>query len=261
MRYFDTHCHLDFPDYDNDRDEVIKRSEKQGVEYIINVGVNLESSKKSIKIANRYKFIFVAVGIHPSDVSQSEKKDIFEIEKLAKEKKVVSIGEIGLDFYYNKDNKEKQKEIFIIQLKVASENSLPVIIHQRESKEEIIEILEKMNKNLPEKIVFHCFGEDDEFAKYCKEKNFYISFTGIITFKNASGIREVAQNFPLEKVMAETDSPYLSPSPFRGKRNEPSNVRYIIEEIANQKKQSIAEVAKTIFNNSITFFSIPSTEI
>ncbi|HRR96497.1 MAG TPA: TatD family hydrolase, partial [Candidatus Ratteibacteria bacterium] len=97
MRYFDTHCHLDFPDYDNDRDEVIKRSEKQGVEYIINVGVNLESSKKSIKIANRYKFIFVAVGIHPSDVSQSEKKDIFEIEKLAKEKKVVSIGEIGLD--------------------------------------------------------------------------------------------------------------------------------------------------------------------
>ena len=258
MKYFDTHCHLDFPDYDSDRDKVIEKSKNEGIEYIINVGVNVESSKKSIEIASRYKFIFVGVGIHPSDVYQCNKKDIFEIEKLSKEKKVVAIGEIGLDFYYNKDNREKQTEFFITQLKIASENLLPVIIHQRESKEEVIEILEKMNKNLPEKIVFHCFGEDNVFAKYCKEKNFYISFTGIITFKNANGIREIAKDFPLEKIMSETDSPYLSPTPFRGKRNEPSNVRYIVEEIANQKKQSIEEVSNVIFKNSITFFSIPS---
>ncbi|RKY29798.1 MAG: hydrolase TatD, partial [Candidatus Omnitrophota bacterium] len=135
--------------------------------------------------------------------------------------------------------------------------SLPVIIHQRESRDEIIEVVEKMKGNLPEKIVFHCFGSDEKLAQYCEENGFFISFTGIITFKNASGVKKIAKNFHLERIMAETDSPYLSPSPLRGKRNEPARVRYIVEEIANQKCMPIKEISDVIFVNSVKFFSIP----
>jgi len=257
MRYFDTHCHLDFPDYDKDREEVIKRAKEGGVEYIVNVGVNVESSKKCIDISSKYDFIFAACGIHPSEVDKCSKSDLKEIEKIGRDKKVVAIGEIGLDFYYGKDNKEKQIEIFTSQLKIASDLSLPVIIHQRESRDEIIEILEKMKGNLSEKIVFHCFGSDEKLAQYCEKNGFFISFTGIITFKNASGVRKIAKNFHLERIMAETDSPYLSPSPLRGKRNEPARVRYIVEEIANQKCMPIKEISDVIFVNSVKFFSIP----
>jgi len=257
MRYFDTHCHLDFPDYDKDREEVIKRAKESGVEYMVNVGVNVESSKKCIDIAKKYDFIFATCGIHPSEVDKCNESDLKEIKRIGKNKKVVAIGEIGLDFYYGKDNKEKQIEIFISQLKIASDLSLPVIIHQRESKNEIIEVFEKMKRNLSEKIVFHCFGFDEKLAQYCEENGFFISFTGIITFKNASGVRKIAKNFHLERIMAETDSPYLSPSPLRGKRNEPVRVRYIVEEIANQKGRDIKEISEKIFCNSINFFSIP----
>jgi len=256
MRYFDTHCHLDFPDYKKDREEVIKRAKESGVEYMVNVGVNVESSKKCIDIAKKYDFIFAACGIHPSEVDKYSIDNLKGIEKIGKNEPVVAIGEIGLDFYYGKDNKEKQIEIFTSQLKIASDLSLPVIIHQRESKDEIIEVLEKMKGNLSEKIVFHCFGSDEKLAQYCEENGFFISFTGIITFKNASGVRKVAKNFPLERIMAETDSPYLSPSPLRGKRNEPARVRYIVEEIANQKGRDIKEISEKIFSNSINFFPI-----
>lgn len=257
MKYFDTHCHIDFPDYDGDRDSIIEAAKKEGVEYIVNAGVNIESSKKGLELGKKYEFIFPSVGIHPSEVNKAEEDDIFEIEKLIKnEKKFVAVGEIGLDFYYRKDNKRKQIEFFTAQLKIASENYLPVIIHQRESREEIIEILEKLKGNLPGKIVFHCFGSDEKLAEYCKNNNFYISFTGIITFKKAEGVRRIARDYPLNLIMAETDSPYLSPVPFRGKRNQPSRVKYVVEEIARQKEKSMEEVSEVIFKNSIEFFSL-----
>lgn len=252
MRYFDTHCHLDFDDFEKDRDEVIKRAKESGVEFIINVGTNIERSKKVVEISENYDFVFASIGIHPLDVSNYKIEDLKEIEKLAKNKKVVAIGETGLDFYYSKENKEKQRDFFIAQVEIAFKYSLPLIIHQRESKNEIIEIIEKIK--LPLKVVFHCFGGDLNFAEYCNRKGFYISFTGILTFKNAKNVKEVAKFYPVERIMAETDAPFLSPEPFRGKRNEPFMVKYIVNEIAKLKEGE--KIEDIIFENSLSFFNI-----
>ncbi len=254
MEYFDTHCHLDFEQFDKDREEVIGRAKTQGVEYILNVGTDIESSKKVIEISEKYDFIFASVGIHPLDVSDFKIEDLKEIEKLVKNEKVVAIGETGLDSYYSKENKEKQKEFFIGQVEIAVKYNLPLIVHQRESKDEIIEIIEKLK--LPEKVVFHCFGGDLNFAEYCKKKNFYISFTGILTFKNAKNVKEVAKIYPVEKIMVETDAPFLAPQTFRGKRNEPFMVKYIVEEIAELKGENEKKIADIIFKNSLNFFNI-----
>ncbi|MCM8771774.1 MAG: TatD family hydrolase [Candidatus Omnitrophica bacterium] len=252
MKFFDTHCHLDFQQFDKDRDEVIKRAKDKGIEYILNVGIDVESSKKTIEIAERYDFIFASVGIHPLDISDFKLNDLREIEKLAKNEKVIAIGETGLDFYYSKENKDKQKDFFVGQIEIAGKYNLPLIVHQRESKDELIEIIEKIK--LPEKVVFHCFCGDKELAEYCKNKGFFISFTGILTFKNAKDVKEVARFYPVEKIMVETDAPFLAPEPFRGKRNEPFMVKYIVEEIANIKEVRFEEISDKIFKNSLSFF-------
>ncbi len=254
MKYFDTHCHLDFEQFNYDRDEVIKRAKESNVEYILNVGTNIESSKKVIEISEKYDFIYSSVGIHPLDVSEYNIKDLKEIEKLAKLEKVKAIGETGLDFYYSKENKEKQKDFFIGQIEIAGKYNIPLIIHQRESKNELIDLIEKIR--MPKKVVFHCFGGDSQLAEYCNKKGFFISFTGILTFKNAKNVREVAKNYPIEKIMVETDAPFLAPVPYRGKRNEPFMVKYIVEEIANLKIFDKNLVADIIFKNSVNFFGI-----
>jgi len=254
MKYFDTHCHLDFEQFDNDRDEVIKRAKESNVEYILNVGTNIESSKKVIEISEKYDFIYSSIGIHPLDVKDYKIDDLKEIEKLAKNKKVKAIGETGLDFYYSKDNKEKQRDFFISQVEIALKYNLPLIIHQRESKNEIIEIIEKIK--MPDKVVFHCFGGDTKLSEYCNKKGFFISFTGILTFKNAKNVKEVAKNYPVERIMVETDAPFLAPVPYRGKRNEPFMVKYIVEEIAKLKMMDNHLIADIIFKNSVNFFGI-----
>jgi len=252
MKYFDTHCHLDFEQFDKDRDEVIKRAKENNVEYILNVGTDIESSKKVIEISEKYDFIYSSVGIHPLNVSEYNIQDLKEIEKLVKHNKVKAIGETGLDFYYSKENKEKQKDFFVAQVEIAGKYNLPLIIHQRESKNELIEIIEKVK--LPEKVVFHCFGGDNQLSEYCNKKGFFISFTGILTFKNAKNVKEVAKNYPVERIMVETDAPFLAPVPHRGKRNEPFMVKYIVEEISKLKKMDINELAEIIFKNSLNFF-------
>ena len=254
MKYFDTHCHLDFEQFDKDRDEVIKRAKENNVEYMINVGTNIDSSKKVIEIPEKYDFIYSSVGIHPLDVSEYNIQDLKEIEKLAKNRKVKAIGETGLDFYYSKENKEKQKDFFIGQVEIAGKYNLPLIIHQRESKNELIEIIEKIK--LPEKVVFHCFGGDTQLSEYCNKKGFFISFTGILTFKNAKNVKGVAKNYPVEKIMVETDAPFLAPTPYRGKRNEPFMVKYIVDEIADLKMIDKDLTTDIIFKNSVNFFEI-----
>ncbi|HOK56486.1 MAG TPA: TatD family hydrolase [bacterium] len=252
MEYFDTHCHLDFEQFDNDRKEVIERAKNQNVEYILNVGTGIESSKKVIEIAEKYDFIFASVGIHPLDISDYDIEDLKEIEKLAKREKVIAVGETGLDYYYSKENKEKQKDFFRAQIEIAGKYNLPLIIHQRESKNELIEMIEKVK--IPEKVVFHCFGGDNELAEYCKKRGFFISFTGILTFKNAKNVKEVAKIYPVEKIMVETDAPFLAPQIFRGKRNEPFMVKYIVKELADLKGENEGKIADIIFENSLNFF-------
>ncbi|MCX8082312.1 MAG: TatD family hydrolase [bacterium] len=252
--YIDTHCHLNFPDFDNDREEVLREAEKEGVIAIINPGSSVEKSRSAVAISERYSDVYANVGIHPLDVKDVSTSDVFEIEKLAKNKKVIGIGETGLDFYYARDTERKQRELFIAHIDIAGKLNLPLIIHQRNSRDEVIEVCEKYK--LPEKVVFHCFGGDNVMADYCKNRGFYISFTGTITFKNAVDVRTVCRDYPLDMIMAETDAPFLAPTPYRGKRNDPSKVKYIVEMIANVKGLEIKECAEIILNNSKKFFGI-----
>jgi TatD DNase family protein len=252
--YIDTHCHLNFPDFDNDREEVINQAINEGVVAIINPGSSVEKSRSSVALSQRYPFIYSAVGVHPLDVKECSISALSEIEKYARNEKVVGIGETGLDFYYGRETEEKQKDFFIAHIEIAGKLNLPLIVHQREGRDEVIDICERYK--MPEKVVFHCFGGDSLMADYCRKKGFYISFTGIITFKNASDVREVCKGYPLEMIMAETDAPFLAPVPFRGQRNDPSKVRYIVEMLAGVKGIPVGECADIILKNSKRFFRI-----
>ncbi len=252
--YIDTHCHLDFPEFDADREEVIERSIREGLDGIINIGTGIESSKRGIELSERYNLVHPVVGIHPANVNDLSLSDVKRIEELAGDEKVVGIGEIGLDFHYGREYEEKQKDFFRAHIEIAVRLRLPLIIHQRESRDEVIEILEK--SVLPEKVVFHCFGGDRVLADYCRRKGFYISFTGIVTFKKADDVRMIAGEFPLDRIMAETDAPYLAPVPFRGKRNDPSKVRYVVETIASVRGMELQDCARQILHNSRRFFNI-----
>ncbi len=250
----DTHCHLDFPDFEKDREETIQRAKKENVRYIINIGTSVSSSLKSSEIAQKYNCIFATAGIHPTDMEKTHIIDIEKINELAKNPKIVGIGEVGLDFHYSRKFEEKQKEFFIYQIEIAEKHNLPLIIHQREAEKEIKELLK--TRKLPEKIVFHCFSGDEEILDWCMANGFYISFTGIVTFPKAYNVHKAAKIAPIDRLFVETDAPFLAPVPFRGKRNEPSYVRFVLEKIAQIKQMDRAKIEDVIFQNSIKFFNI-----
>lgn len=247
----DTHAHLDFPPFDNDRDEVIRRSLEE-LESIIDVGADLESSQRSIQLAHDYSQIYAAVGIHPDEAQKIEDLEhaISQLKELAENPKVVAIGECGLDYHYPNIDKEKQKNLFTAQLKLAQELNLPIIIHCRSAQEEIIQLVKS-----PQKGVFHCFAGDKNFLEKVLDLGFYVSFCGNITFKNAKDLQEVVKAAPIERILLETDSPYLSPEPFRGLRNEPKNVRIICEFIAALKGLDLNEVAQITTENAKKLFN------
>ncbi|MCL5674325.1 MAG: TatD family hydrolase [Candidatus Omnitrophica bacterium] len=248
----DTHCHLDFPDFEKDRQETIERAQKENIRYIINIGTSVSSSVKSIEISQKHDFIFATAGIHPTDVENISINDIEKIDEIAKNPKIAGIGEVGLDFHYSRKFEKKQREFFTYQIELAEKHKLPLVIHQREAEQEIKEILE--NRKLPEKIVFHCFSGDEEMLGWCMKKGFYISFTGIVTFPKASNVHNLVKIAPLDRIFIETDAPFLAPVPFRGKRNEPSYVRFILEKIAQIKQMDKEKIEDIIFRNSLTFF-------
>jgi TatD DNase family protein len=252
--YIDTHCHMDFADFDSDRMLVIENGVREGVSAMVNAGTDISSSRFSVELARKCAPVKAAVGIHPSEVKNADSRSMDEIEKLASENNVAGIGETGLDFHYGKEFAQKQKEFLILHMRLACKLNMPLIVHQRDSRDEIIEIFEK--EKTPERVVFHCFGGDRVLADYCREKGFYISFSGIITFKKAFDVKKVCSEYPLERIMAETDAPFLAPAPFRGKRNDPSKVRYIVEEISNVRPEGAEECRERIFDNSKRFFRI-----
>ena len=251
MKLIDTHCHIYYDDYKNDLDEVLQRSADNSVYKIICVGVDLKSSKQSINLSNKYSQIFATAGYHPHESKEAPLNYLDEIKKLFKSKKVVAVGEIGLDYYYNHSDKEIQNKVFIEQLLLAKNINKPVVIHCRDAEEDIIKGLKKVKNNFG---VVHCFSGTESFAHKLFELGFYISFTGMITFKN--NLPELIKNFPLERIMIETDSPYLTPVPKRGKRNEPAMVRIIAEEIAKIKNKSLEEVAEITTDNAEKLFGI-----
>ena len=258
MKFFDNHAHLDDEKFDSDRDEIIEKIHKDEIDKFVSAGYSLESSKKSIELSKKYDFIYSTCGISPNDIPQTEEelwKELSEIKKLAKEnKKVVAIGEIGLDYHWNTENKELQKKAFIEQIKIANELNLPIQIHTRDAIMDTLEILKQNNVN--KKGIFHCCPLNRELVKEGLKLRFYISFAGPVTFKNSKNANEIIEMVPNDKMLIETDSPYLSPEPFRGKRNDSRNVKYIAKKIAEVKNITIEEVADITYENAMEIFDL-----
>ena len=252
----DTHAHLDMKDYNDDLDEVIERALDRGINYIISVGIDYSSSVKALELAGRYDFIYSTIGCHPHNADNTDFDKLRDLGKLASESKVVAWGEIGLDFFRNRSKPEKQIEIFEQQLWMAYEYDLPVIIHDRDAHSELFDILKK-NKDLNDKGVIHCFSGDFELAMAFIDMGYYISIPGTVTYKNANKIKDVAARIPIERILVETDAPFLAPVPKRGKRNEPSFVAYTAREIARLRGMDFDEFAKHTFENAKALFNIP----
>ena len=249
----DTHCHLDFPEFDEDRDEVIRRAKSAGIGYIINIGSSLLGSKKALELSQQYDFIYATIGLHPHEADKFDDKVRASIEKLAREDKVAAIGETGLDYYKNYSKTENQKILFRYLVKLAKDLALPLVIHNREAEEDTLNILSGV---LPIKAVVHCFSGDENFLKACLDFGFFVSFTCNITYKKAENLRHLVKITPLDRLLLETDAPFLAPQDFRGKRNEPAYVKYLAEEIARIKEMGLAEVADITTDNARKFFMV-----
>lgn len=251
---FDTHAHFDDPQFDSDRDEVIKSLADDGVTRVMNIGANMETSKKAIEIANKYDFIYATVGVHPCDTYDMTDGDIERLRIMAKNNpKVRAIGEIGLDYHFDDTKPDIQKEWFIKQLHLAKELNMPVVIHDRDSKGDAIEILKREGISNG---VMHCFSGSAETARELVKMGFMISFTGVLTFKNARRAVEACRSIPIERLMIETDCPYMAPEPHRGERNYSGYVKYVARKMAEIKGLSYEETARITMENGLRFYGI-----
>ena len=261
MEFFDSHSHYNDEKFNEDREYIIKETYEEKITKFICAGYDIESSKKGLEIANKYPFIYSICGISPNDVPnimeeiEDNVKQIEDMIRNDKTKKIVAVGEIGLDYYWNKENKDIQKEIFIKQIKLANNYNLPIVIHTREAVDDTLNIL-KNEIEVTNKGVFHCCPLNRELVKEALKLGFYISFAGPITFKNSKNAEEIVSMVPLDKILIETDSPYLSPEPKRGKRNDSRNVKLVAQKIAEFKQITLEEVAKTTYENAIRIFKI-----
>ncbi|HAA89745.1 MAG: Deoxyribonuclease YabD [Thermoanaerobacterales bacterium 50_218] len=256
LSLIDTHAHLTDPEYDEDRFEVIARAQDAGLEKIICVGYEITSSRRAVALAEEYECLYAAIGVHPHDAAQVTERAWDALRILAGMEKVVAIGEIGLDFYRNLSPPQVQEKVFRKQLELACELQLPVIIHDREAHQDVLRIL----KEFPEApgVVIHCFSGDLQMAEECLVRGYYISIAGPVTFPKAKKLEDVVKSFPLERLLLETDCPYLAPQPWRGKRNEPGYLPAIAEAVARIKGVSLEEVAATTTENARRFFGLPS---
>lgn len=253
--FIDTHAHLFYPNFKDDLNDVLKRAKEKGIDNILIPATDIATSKEVIGLTGKYDFIYGAVGVHPHDSENWDKSWINKLKELAAHNKIKAIGEIGLDYYYDFSPVEKQKEAFRDQIELAIELNLPIVVHTRESDDDIYEII-KSYKDTDLKAQFHCFSGDKEKAKRLLDRGHYISFTGNITFKKADELREVVKYIPLNKLMIETDSPFLTPVPHRGKRNEPAYVKLVGEQIAEIHNISLEDVGRVTSYNAFKFFGI-----
>lgn len=248
----DTHSHINFNEYKENFDFFINDLKQNEIEKVIIPGVDPSTFKEIIELCDKYDMLFCALGVHPSEYHTYDNNTEDRILELISNKKIVAIGEIGLDYYYGADSKEEQKVVLRKQLELAQKINLPVIIHDRQAHEDCFAIISEYNLK---DVIFHCFSGTAEFAKKCIDKGYYIAIGGVVTFKNAQDLKETAKIIPLERLLLETDAPYLTPVPFRGKINSPKYLKYIAQEIAQLKNIDIEEVklqttinAKRIFN-------------
>jgi TatD DNase family protein len=252
----DTHTHLDDARYNDDRDAVITRAREVGIDAFLTIGCDLATSQSAIALAKQYPFVYASIGVHPHEVRHIQDDWYDEFRRLAKNAKVVAYGEIGLDYHYNHSSPKEQRERFREQIQIARELRLPVIIHTREAQEDTIGIL-KEERASEVGGVFHCFSGDGWLAKEALDMGFYLSFSGILTFQNAVTLREIAKNTPLDRVLIETDCPYLTPVPYRGKRNEPAYVSQVAKQLAVLHPElSLDDVQRTTTVNAKRLFKI-----
>lgn len=256
MELFDSHAHLDDEKFDEDRESLVEEIRKAGITKLISAGYSLEGSRRGKELAEKYDFIYTTAGISPNDIPQTQEElwiMLEEIEVIAKQSgKVVAIGEIGLDYYWNDENKELQKLAFERQIEIANRLELPIVIHTREAVMDTLAILKQ--RAVLKKGVFHCCPLNRELVKEALKLGFYISFAGPITFKNSKNANEIIEMVPNERILIETDSPYLSPEPLRGRRNDPRNVRFVAQKVAEVKGMTLEETAKITYQNAERLF-------
>lgn len=254
-KYIDSHAHLDDERFDLDREEIINSLNENGIEAVLNPGADLNTSKAAVRLADKYPFIYAAVGCHPHDSRLMNNDTMNIFGEMAKNKKVIAIGEIGLDYYYDNSDRETQRLWFREQIRLAKELDLPYIVHDRDAHEDVFKIMKEEHYSGTRGIL-HCYSSSVEMAREFVKLGFYISLGGPVTFKKAKTPKLVAKEIPLDKLLIETDSPYLTPEPYRGKRNEPKYVKYVAEEIARIKEVSIDVIAEKTNNNFKKLFNL-----
>ena len=250
---FDTHAHYDDKAFDKDRDELLKSMNEAGVAFIVNVGASIDSTRKALELAGKYPFLYATIGVHPSETEGMTKDDLSWLKEKAADPKVVAIGEIGLDYYWPDPDKAIQKKWFEQQLQLASETGLPIIVHSRDAAQDTLEILKEWQK---EKIkgVIHCFSYTKEIAREYLNMDYYFGIGGVLTFKNAKKLIEAVEYIPMNRILLETDCPYLAPEPYRGKRNQSTYIDLVAERLAEIKKISKEEVLTTTMRNAKEFY-------
>jgi len=251
--YFDTHAHYDDKRFNDDRDEILRSMQESGITVILNSASSLRSAKFSLKLADKHPFIYASVGVHPHDSKSMTDETVLELEKLLEHPKAMAVGEMGLDYYHNFSPPEVQRVRFREQLELARRVKKPVIIHERDSLQDTLEIIRDF-RDLSG--VFHCFSGSWETAKIILDMGWYLSFTGVITFKNARKALEVLERMPADRIMLETDCPYLAPEPMRGRRNSSLNLPYIAEKISDVRGITTEDVAALTMENGLRFFGI-----
>ena len=248
----DSHAHYDDEAFEEDRDNLLQSMQSHGIEKIINVGANIKGSMVSIALSEQYPFIYAAVGVHPSDTEELDEEKIAWMKEVSEKEKVVAIGEIGLDYYWPEPDREIQKKWFIRQMELAQEVNMPVIIHSRDAAQDTIEIL----KQFPANGVIHCYSYTKESAKEFLKMGYYFGIGGVLTFKNARKLKEAVMEIPMDRILLETDSPYLAPEPNRGKRNSSLNIPYVVKELAQLKGISEEEVINITTENTKRLFHL-----
>lgn len=249
MHIFETHAHYDDDAFDEDRDVLLQQMHQEGIDYIVNIGCSMENSRQIVAMVQQHDFLYGTVGVHPSDTDELTDADMIELEEMSTKDKILAIGEIGLDYHYDNVDKELQQKWFSAQLDIAKRRELPVVIHSRDAAKDTLDIMKEHHNGATPGII-HCFSYGVEMAREYLNMGYYIGVGGVVTFKNAKKLKEVVEYTPLERIVLETDAPYLAPTPYRGKRNCSLYLTHVAEEIAVLKHVTAEEVCRTTYKNA-----------
>lgn len=253
---FETHAHYDDEKFDKDRDKLLIKLQEEGIGYVVNVGASLSSTKASLELAERYEYIYAAVGVHPNETAELNEENFKWLSDMADQTKVVAIGEIGLDYYWKEPEPQIQKIWFERQMELARDKKLPMIIHSRDAAKDTLDMIKACDGGSIGGVI-HCYSYGVEIAKEYLDMGFYLGIGGVVTFPNAKKLKEVVQYMPLDRIVLETDCPYLAPVPNRGKRNSSLNLKYVAAKIAELRKIPEEEVIEVTYQNAKKMYQLP----